>query len=341
MTRYASTIVSLALALLWLAAGPAAAQDKPIELKFASWLGIAHGHHTGVLVPWSKMIEDKSGGRLKVVIYPGSTLGKPQDHTDLVINGIADMGFASPGYTPGRFPLISATELPLLFKSAEGGSQAVWSLFDKYFRKEFGGMKVLWIWVHPPGHFHLAKKPVHKLEDLAGLKIRAATPMLTSMVKTLGAIPVSIPAPDTYTALERGTVDGTIFPWEAISSFKLADVLKHHAEVGLYVSPLFTLMNQKKYDSLPADLRKVIDDLSGAWGAKFTGGVWDKNELEGIAAARKAGATIYKVPEEERQRWAAKLRPIEDEWVKAMEAKGLPGRQLLGDLREAIKKYDP
>jgi len=202
-------------------------------------------------------------------------------------------------------------------------------------------VKVLWIWVHAPGHFHLAKKPVHKLEDLAGLKLRAATPMLTTMVKTLGAIPVSIPAPDTYTALERGTVDGTIFPWEAISSFKLAEVLRHHVDVGLYVAPLFTMMNQKKYDSLPPDLRKVIDELSGSWGAEFNGKVWDQNELVGIEAIKKVGATIYKLPAEERDRWAARLKPVEEDWVKSMEAKGLPGRQLLSDLREAIKKYDP
>ena len=340
MTRRWSVVV-LTLALASLSFTSVAAQDKPIELKFSSWVGIAHGHHTGVMVPWAKMIEEKSGGRLKVTIYPGSTLGKAADHVDLVTGGIADMGFASPGMTPGRFPLISVAELPLLFKSGRGGSMAVWSLYDKYFKSEFAGMKVLWIWVHPPGHFHMAKKQVKVMEDLNGQKIRAATPMLTTMVKTLGAVPVSIAAPDTYTALERGTVDGTIFPWEAIWSFKLAEVLKHHTVVSLYASPLFTLMNQKKYDSLPPDLRKVIDDLSGAWGAEFNGAVWDKNELEGIAAAKKASATIYTVPQEERQRWAAKLKPIEEDWVKDKEAKGLPGRQLLNDLREAIKKYDP
>jgi TRAP-type C4-dicarboxylate transport system substrate-binding protein len=100
-------------------------------------------------------------------------------------------------------------------------------------------------------------------------------------------------------------------------------------------------MNQKKYDSLPPDLRKVIDDLSGAWGAEYTGAAWDRNEKDGIEAARKVGATIYTVPAEERQRWGVKLKPVEEDWVKAMDAKGLPGRQLLGDLREAIKRYDP
>ena len=334
-------VVTLALSLTCLVTGSTAAQDKPIELKFSSWVSAVHGHHTGVMVPWAKMVEEKSKGRLKITIYPGSTLGKAVDHYDMVKDGIADLGFTTPGYTPGRFPLIAATELPLLFKSSRGGSLAVMSIFDKYFKNELKDVKVLWVWVHPPGHFHLAKKPVHKLEDLAGLKIRAATPMLTTMVKTLGAIPVSIPAPDTYTALERGTVDGTIFPWEAISSFKLAEVLRHHVDIGLYVAPLFTMMNQKKYDSLPPDLRKVIDDLSGTWGAEFNGKVWDQNELVGIEAIKKVGATIYKLPAEERDRWAARLKPVEEDWVKSVEGKGLPGRQLLSDLREAIKKYDP
>ena len=313
----------LATTFTWLLPAAAGAQDKPIELKFSSWVSAVHGHHTGVMVPWVKMVEEKSGGRLKITIFPGSTLGKAVDHYDMVKDGIADMGFTTPGYTPGRFPLITATELPLLFKSSRGGSLAVMAVFDKYFKAEFKDVKVLWFWVHPPGHFHLAKKQVKVLEDLNGLKIRAATPMLTTMVKTLGAVPVSIPAPDTYTALERGTVDGTIFPWEAISSFKIA------------------FMNQKKYDSLPPDLRKVIDDLSGNWGAEFNGKVWDQNELVGIEAIKKAGGTIYTLPPEERQRWAAKLKPMEEDWVKSMDAKGLPGRQLLGDLREAIKRYDP
>src|SRR5262245_26666900 len=338
--RHPWKMVALAVALAWIGPDAATAQDK-VELKFSSWVSSTHGHHVTVLVPWAKMLEEKSGGRLKVTIYPGATLGKPADHFDLIKNGIADMGFASPGYTPGRFPLIAGTELPLLVKTGKGGSQAVWSLYDKYWKAELGGVKVLWIWVHPPGQFHLAKKPVRVVEDLAGLKIRGATPMITAMLKALGATPVSIAAPDTYTALERGTVDGTVFPWEAIYGFKLAEVLRHHTVVNLYVTPLMTLMNQKKYDGLPPDLRKVIDDLSGAWGAEFTGANWDRNENDGIEAAKKAGATIYVVPPEERQRWGVKLKPVEEEWVKSMEAKNLPGRQVLSDLRDAIKKYDP
>jgi TRAP-type C4-dicarboxylate transport system substrate-binding protein len=339
--RPSALALALALALAWLSLAPADAQDKPIELKFSSWVSTGHGHHRTVMAPWAKMVEEKSGGRLKVTIFPGATLGKAADHFDLVKNGIADAAFIAPGYTPGRFPLISVAELPFLFKTSRGGSQAVWSLADKYYTKEFGEVKLLWIWVHPPGQFHLGRKPVRVMEDLAGLKIRAATPMTAEMVKALGATPVSVAAPETYSALERGVVDGTIFPWEAIAGFKLAEVLRFHTVVNLYVAPLVTIMNQKKYDSLPPDLRKVIDDLSGAWGAEFTGTNWDRNEEEGIAAAKKAGATIYTVPAEERQRWAVRLKPVEDKWVSDTEGKGLPARQVLADLRDAIKKYDP
>jgi len=338
--RHAWMAAVLALTFAGLHAGPAAAQDKPIELRFSSWVGIGHGHHREVLVPWAKLIGEKSGGRLKVTIYPGGVLGKPADHWDLIKNGIADMGFGTHGYTPGRFPLTSVADLPLLYKSGKGGSQALWSIFDKHLKAEHADVKVLWIFVHPPGQIHMAKKPVHTPEDLAGLKLRAPTAVTVAIVKALGGTPVTLAAPETYNALERGVIDGTLFPWEAISGFKLAEVLRHHTVVNLYATSLFMTMNQKKYESLSPDLRKVIDDLSGAWGAEFTGAAWDKNEEEGMAAAKNAGATIYAVPAAERARWAAKLKPVEDEWITSMQSRGLPGREVLQDLREALQRYD-
>lgn len=334
-------VATLGLVLVCLSSGPALAQDKPIELKLSSWVGTGHGHHRTVLVPWAKMVEEKSGGRLKVTIFPGGTLGKPADHFDMIKTGIADTGWSTHGYTAGRFPLTSVGDLPLLYKTARGGSLAIQSIFDKYLKAEHEGVKVLWLWVHPPGQIHTRTKPVRSPEDLVGLKLRSPTAMTNSMIKHLGGTPVSLAAPEVYNALERGVVDGTVFPWEAIHGFKLAEVLKHHTPVNLYATTFFFAMNQKRYDSLPPDLRKVIDELSGAWAAEFTGAAWDKNEEEGVAAIKKAGGTIYTLTPEERQRWAAKLKPVEDEWLTAMQAKGLPARRALEELRAALKKYDP
>jgi TRAP-type C4-dicarboxylate transport system substrate-binding protein len=339
--RHLSLVVALVLSLTWLAPGGAVAQDKPIELKLASWLGIGHNHHKNVLVPWAKLVEERSKGRLKVTIYPGGTLGKPGDQWDMIRDGVADIGYADHNYTPGRFPLTAAGNLPFMFKTAKGGSRAMWELYQKDLKKEHEGVKVLWLFVHSPAQFHTTKKPVKTIEDLAGTKIRVSGGQVAQIVKTLGAVPVTMAAPESYTALERGVVDGTVFPWEAIFGFKLYEVIKHHTVSNLYVGTFWFGMNQKKYDSLPPDLKKVIDDRSGSWGAEFTGGAWDKGEEDGIAAAKKAGATTYTLPSAELQRWVQKAKPIEEEWIGGLEAKGLPVRQVVSDLRELAKKYDP
>jgi TRAP-type C4-dicarboxylate transport system substrate-binding protein len=339
--RHVWLIPLLVLSLTGLAPGGGWAQDTPIELTLSSWVGIGHNHHKNVLVPWARMVEERSKGRLKVTIYPGGTLGKPADHWDMVTDGIADIGFGTHNYTAGRFPLTSVGDLPFIFKTAKGGSRAVWELYRRHLKKEHEGVKVLWLFIHPPGQFHMTKKPVKTLEDLSGMKIRAPGGQVAAVVRALGAVPVTMAAPDTYNALERGVVDGTVFPWEAIFGFKLSEVIKHHTVANLYVTTFFFTMNQKKYDGLPPDLKKVIDDLSGAWGAEFAGAAWDKGEEDGITAARKAGAATYTLPPAERQRWIQKAKPVEDTWIAGMEAKGLPGRQVLADLRELVKKFDP
>jgi TRAP-type transport system periplasmic protein len=334
-------ITVFVLSLTWLAPGGAGAQDQPIELRLSHWVGIGHNHHTHVLAPWAKMVEERSQGRLKVTIYPGGTLGKPADHWDMIKDGIADIGWGAHSYTPGRFPLTSAGELPFIFKTSKGGSRALWELYLKDLQKEHEGVKVLWLFHTAPFQVHTTRKPVKTLEDLGAMKIRSGGGQPAAIVKQLGAIPVTIAAPESYNALERRVVDGAVFPWEAIFGFKLYEVIKYHTVLNLNVATFFVTMNLKKYESLPPDLKKVIDDLSGVWGAEFAGAAWDKGEEDGMAAAKQAGATIYTLPPAELQRWIQKAKPVEDEWIASMEAKGLPGRQVLADLRELVAEFDP
>ena len=334
-------ITTLVVSLTCLVLEGGGAQDRTIELKLSHFVGIGHNMHTHVLVPWAKMVEERSQGRLKVTIYPGGTLGKPNDHWDMVKDGIADLGWGVHNYTPGRFPLTSAAELPFISKTSKGGSRALWEFYIKHLQKEHKGVKVLWLFHTAPFQVHTTRKPVKTLEDLAGMKLRSGGGQVAAVVKQLGAIPVTMAAPESYNALERGVVDGTVFPWEAIFGFKLYEVIKYHTVVNLNVATFFITMNLKKYESLSSDLKKVIDDLSGVWGAEFTGTAWDKGEEEGIAAAKQAGATTYTLPPTELQRWIQKVKPAEDEWIASMEAKGLPGRQVLTDLRELVAKFDP
>ncbi|MGD9923083.1 MAG: TRAP transporter substrate-binding protein [Pseudorhodoplanes sp.] len=334
----------MASGLLAAVASPAirrASAQAPVELKFTSYVGVGHGHHKRVLEPWAKMVSEKSGGRLKITIYPG-TLGKQADQLQLIQNGIADMGYFVPALTPGRFPLTSVCELPFLFKSGKGGSQAFWALWEKDLQKEgtAAGLKVLWTFIHPPGQLHTTKKSVTNMEDLAGLRIRTAPGVQQDATQRLGATPVVVPFPETYNALDRGVIDGVWFPWEAIEGIKLFEVLKHHLVVNFYTVPFIVAMNETKYAALPADLRNVLNELSGSWAAEFTGAAWDKNDEGGVEAAKKVGATISVLPDAERARWEEKTRPLETAWLDSMKAKNLPGDVVLKDLRDLIKRYD-
>jgi TRAP-type transport system periplasmic protein len=317
---------------------PASAQT--IELKLSHWGPPTHVNQK-VFLPWAEMIEKKSGGKLKVIVFAGGVLGKPGDHWDMGQNGVVDITWGTHNYTAGRFPLTSAMDLPFLANTAKGASRALQEFYVKHLQKEHEKVKLLWLQSPAPFQLHLANKLALKPEDMAGLRIRTGGGQPSEIVKSLGAVPVALAVPETYNAMERGVVDGTILPYEAAKAFKLAEVEKHVVAVNIFTTSQFTIMNLDKYKSLPADLRAIIDELSGNWGAEFAGTAWDKAEEEGLEAIRKAGVQLHKISEAERAAWRAKTKVVEEEWVRTMEAKGLPAKQALADLRELIKKYDP
>lgn len=317
---------------------PASAQT--IELKLSHWGGPTHPNQK-VFSAWAELVAKNSGGRLKVSVFHSGVLGKPADHWDMAVNGVVDIGWGTHNYTSGRFPLTSAIDLPYLVNTSKGGSRAVYEYYLKHLQKEHEKVKLLWIQCPAPFHLHMVRKAVVLPQDLAGLRIRTAGGQFVQAVKALGAVPVTLSVREAYQAMERGVVDGNIVPYEAAKAFKLVEVTKHVTDIGIFTASQFTAMNRAKYDSLPPDLRKVIDEVSGAWGAEFAGAIWDKGELEGLAVIKAAGVTHHKLTPQQRAVWRATAKPVEEAWVRAMEAKGLPGKQALADLKELIKRYDP
>jgi TRAP-type C4-dicarboxylate transport system substrate-binding protein len=340
MNRYVRLLALVAgCALAWLGT-PASAQDKPIELKLSHWGPPTHVNQK-VFLPWAEMVAQKSGGKLKVTVFPGGVLGKPADHWDMAQNGVVDIGWGTHNYTAGRFLLTSAMDLPFLANTAKGGSRALQEYYMKHLQKEHEKVKVLWLQCPAPFHLHMTKKAALTPADLTGVRIRTGGGQLSEIVKSLGAVPVALSVPETYNALERGVVDGTILPYEAAKAFKLIEVTKHVVEVRIFTASQFTVMNLAKYNALPPELRKVIDELSGVWGAEFAGAAWDKVEEEGLAAIRAAGLQHHKLSDAQRAQWREKTKVVEDEWVRSMETKGLPGKQALADLKDLLKRYDP
>ena len=338
MQGYAKLLtIALTCALTFLAL-PASAQT--IELKLSHWGPPTHVNQK-VFLPWAEMVEKKSGGKLKVTVFAGGVLGKPADHWDMAQNGVVDITWGTHNYTAGRFPLTSAMDLPFLINSAKGGSRALQEYYARHLVKEHDKVKVLWLQCPAPFHLHMTKKAALVPDDLAGTRIRTGGGQLSEIVKALGAVPVALSVPETYSALERGVVDGTILPYEAAKAFKLAEVTKHVVDVRIFTASQFTVMNLDKYNSLPADLKKVIDELSGVWGAEFAGTAWDKAEEEGLAAIKAANVQAHKISDAQREAWKAKTKAVEEDWLKTMEAKGLPAKQALADLKDLLKRYDP
>ena len=323
---------------------PAAAQE--ITLKVHHFWPPGAMPPSTLLVPWCDRIAKDSGNRLKCQIYPAMQLGgAPPQLIDQAKDGVADIVWTLPGYTAGRFPLMEVFELPFMSASAEATSQAAWEYFDKHARKEFPGIHMLVVNVHDNGFVHTRERQVKTMADFKGLKVRAPTRQTNKLLGALGATPVAMPLPALADALSKGVVDGYLLPWEVIPSIKAHELTKYHSETdpksrALYTAVFTLAMNQAKYDSLPPDLRKVIDANSGAAAAKAFGRQWDASAPPARKMAVDRGNTFYVIPASELANWEKATANLDDDWVKDVTAKGNDGKMLLQTARDLIRKYE-
>ncbi len=322
---------------------PALAQE--VVLKFHHIWPPAAMAPTRVITPWCDKIAAESSGRMKCQVLPAmSGGGTPPQLVDRVKDGVDDLTITLPGYTAGRFPIMEVFELPFMTNSAEVGAAAAWEYLQKNATKEFPGTKILATWVHDEGYVHTASKQIKSLEDFKGLKMRAPTRQTNKLLARLGATPVGMPVSGVADALSKGTIDGYVLPWEVIPAFKLHEMSKFHTQTdpkhpAMYSAGFVFAMNQAKYDSLPADLKKVIDNNSGAALSRQIGKTWDESQAAGRKLAQDRGNTIITLSPEETERWVKASAPIYDEWVADMNAKGANGAALLKDARDLLAKH--
>lgn len=330
-----SFLTSVVLVLVISLSGLSYAQQS-VELRLAHFMPTQHVQHREVMDPWSQEISKLTEGRLQVTIFPGGVLGKPPDQYDNAANGIVDIAFVIPSYTPGKFPLTSVMELPFLISDAEQASEALWEIYEEYLTAEFKDVKVLWMFVHGPGHIHTTKKPIKTLEDMKGLKIRSPGPIMAKVLKAFGAVPVGMPITEVYTALERGTIDGVAIPWEAMRAFRFYELCDYHTELDLYTVPFLVAMNARQWESLPEDLQEVIAEHSGKVMSMQAGKAYANEDIPGKEACLANNGTIYQLPAEEKERWISAVANVRAGWLDDMKAKGLPGEEILSTLEEKL-----
>jgi TRAP-type C4-dicarboxylate transport system substrate-binding protein len=334
------TLLSLALAAASLGA---AAQD--ITLKVHHFWPPQAMPPTKILQPFCDKIAADSNNKMKCQVFPAMQLGgTPPQLIDQARDGVVDIAFTLPGYTAGRFPIMEVFELPFMNHDAESGSRAAWDFYTKYGTKEFPGLKPLMFAIHDEGYVHTRDRQVKTLADFKGLKMRAPTRQTNKLLASLGAAPVGMPLPAVADAVSKGTIDGFLLPWEIIPSVKLHEMVKFHTETdesrpALYSATFILAMNQAKYDSLPADMKAILDKNSGAALSAMAGKTWEESKPPGRKPATDRGNTFYTVPASELDNWIKASAPLHDEWAADMDKRGMPGKQMLKDARDLLTKY--
>lgn len=318
---------TLAAAALASAAGAVSAQ----ELRLHTFVPPVHVIYREVLTPWAADLAKATNGEVKVTMYPSMQLGgKPPELFRQAVDGVADLVFTLPGYTSPAFPRVGIIELPGLKEDGLAATNMMWDLLDPYLLPEFQGTKVIALWGAEDAGLMSRGKAFRSMDELKGLRMRSPSAAQAKQLQYMGAVPIAAPITEVYPGLERGTMDGAMVPFTTILDFRLGEVAKGFTISGpIFGRSVFLVaMNQKKYDSLSASARAAIDKLSGRQLSLKATDVYIKRAEQAVASVR-GKADVVTLSQAEQQRISKALRPIIDEWVKEMEGKGVPARDML------------
>jgi TRAP-type transport system periplasmic protein len=311
--RIASAL--LALAMGWLALpGCAAAEDKPVQLKLSHWVPPSHPLQAAI-EDWANAVKADSHGSITAVIFPAEQLGKAFDHYDMARDGIADGAYVNPGYQPGRFPIIAASDLPFQYHDAKTGTAALDAWYRDYASREMKDVKYCFAFIHDPSTLHSRRKVVAP-NDLRGMKIRPSNAMMGSFVTLLGGNNVQASAPAARDLLERGVAEGIFFPWASLVLFGIDKVTKYHIDANFYASTFVWVLNKARYESLAPAQRKVIDDhCNTEWAVRFAG-PWADFEAAGRAKLQaEPGQEIVALSPAQLDDWRRAAEPLHAKWA--------------------------
>ena len=312
------------------------------ELKLATFEPPKAFIASKILAAWADKVNKCSNGALIVKMYAGGVLGSPPKQYDIVTSGVADISWTVLGYIGGQFPLSSVVELPFLTKTSKAGSRALNTLFEEgYLDKEMAGIKLIGLHSNPGYQIHMKDTKVVKPADFKGKKMRVPSKIAGTILKTLGATGVKVPAPGTSEALNKGVIDGTPFPYTAIGSFRLFDVTKYHTEVNITNATFGLIMNEGKYNGLSSAAKGCVDKHSGQWFGDWASNLIDtQNAKMRVQVENTPGNEITVASDSVLAEYKKILAPIESDWLAEMKGKGLDGDAVLKRAREVISKID-
>jgi len=335
----ASTLASLAAPALL----RSARADAPITLKLHHSFSAVSSVHDKFLSPWARKIETEAGGRLRVDVFPSMQLGgAPAQLFDQARDGDADIVWAVPGLTPGRFPKIETFELPFLpSRRALVSSNALQDFAALYLNEEFDDIRPLAFSCADRGVIH-ALTPVRAIEDIRGLKLHVQTRLGGEAIRALGAHPVPMPSGQLPVAITERVVDGCIDPWHMVPPLRLNDLLKTHTEfsdLSLSSRAYVLAMNKGAYDRLPRELKAVLDNNSGQLAAGMAGAMWDLKAKAVADNVAERGDIIATLLPEAVAHWRRQTEPVIAAWLKDTKENKIDGGKMLASARALLAKY--
>lgn len=337
---------SVAVAAVAAGFSTAPAQSQEVTLRMMTFIPPVANPSKTFLTPWANRIAKASNGRIKVQPFWAMALGgKAPQLLDQVKDGVIDVAWTLPGFTPGRMPRLEPFELPFVHKDALSTTLALQDYQPKHLGPDLKDYKTLLTHVHA-GFLFQSKTPITKLSDLKGLKVRAASRGGVWMLQALGATGIGAPLNRIPPMLSKGVISAVLLPYEIAPAVKTQDLVSHFsimagAQPRLGTNVFTFLMNKAKYDGMPADLRKIIDDNSGRNIAKWAGENWEAIEEPGLKVVKsKSKNKFYTISAEETAKIkAAGGQSVYDRWFAEMKKIGVDGPALLADARAMIEKH--
>jgi len=333
----------LASAIAVAGAGQALAQEFTFKLHHL--LGAQAPAQTRMLEPWARQVEENSGGRVEIEIYPAMSLGgTPPELVQQARDGVVDLIWTVNGYTPGQFPRTEVFELPGVFiNDIKAANLAMYDMFDEHLKDDYQGLEVMWLHVHAGQGIMSVDEEVRSPEDMAGMKIRIPSRTGAWVIEALGASPIAMPVPEVPAALSKGVAEATLLPWEIIPPLKLHNQIDYfiegHDETRLGTTTFQVSMNKALWDGLPEDIQAAFRDASGPdWWAEV-GEVWRATDDFGINLAVEAGNTHIVLSEEETAAFREALEPVVQRWIDEVDSKGIDGEALVEKARALIAEH--
>ena len=335
------TIISIAIVLFFgftvfhFGAVPGSAET--VKLTYSNFFPPTH-IQSKLAEAWCQEVEERTDGRVKVEYYAGQTLTKAAQCYDGTVQGISDIGFSVLAYTRGRFPVMSAVDLPLGYTSGKVATEIINLVYAKFKPKELSDTQVMYLHAHGPGLPFTKDTAVEKLEDMKGLKFRGHGTS-AQVVSALGGTPVPKPMPETYQMLQKGVVDGGVYPMEASKGWKLGEVAHYctAAFSAAYTTSFFVVMNKDKWNSLPVDIQSTIAEINAEWAVKH-GEAWDTSDMEGMVFFLNNGGQVIGLDSKESARWEAAVAPIVDDYIKTLNDKGFNGKEIVDYIKTNLDK---